>query len=68
MGSYAKYLLLQRFDAIMDKEVQAEQLVAEEEDGMEQLLAEEGLEAAQLVPEESMALPSGPITRSPLRH
>ncbi|CAA7060988.1 unnamed protein product [Microthlaspi erraticum] len=52
------------FDAIMDEEVQAEQPLAEEEDGMEQLLAEEGLEAAQLVPEESIAIPTGPITRS----
>ncbi|CAA7043966.1 unnamed protein product [Microthlaspi erraticum] len=31
---------------------------------MEQLVAEEGLEAEQLVPEESLAIPTGPITRS----
>ncbi|CAA7060941.1 unnamed protein product [Microthlaspi erraticum] len=46
-------------DAIMDEEVQAE-----EGDGMEQLEAEEGLDAAQLEPEESIAIPTGPITRS----
>ncbi|CAA7034296.1 unnamed protein product [Microthlaspi erraticum] len=46
------------------KEVQEKQLLAEEEDGMEQLVAEEGLEAEQLVPEESIAIPTGPITRS----
>ncbi|CAA7013691.1 unnamed protein product [Microthlaspi erraticum] len=51
-------------DAIMDKEVQETQLLAEEGDGMEQLVAEEGLEAEQLVPEESLAIPTGPITRS----
>ncbi|CAA7036487.1 unnamed protein product [Microthlaspi erraticum] len=48
----------------MDEEVQEKQLLAEEEDGMEQLVAEEGLEAEQLVPEESLAIPTGPITRS----
>ncbi|CAA7039934.1 unnamed protein product [Microthlaspi erraticum] len=58
------WFFLSRYDAIMDEEVQEEQLLAEEEDGMEQLLAEEGLEAAQLVPEESIAIPTSPITRS----
>ncbi|CAA7044108.1 unnamed protein product [Microthlaspi erraticum] len=48
----------------MDEEVQAEQLMAEERDRAEQLMAEDGDEAAQLVPEESMAIPTGPITRS----
>ncbi|CAA7021368.1 unnamed protein product [Microthlaspi erraticum] len=48
----------------MDEEVQEKQLLAEEEDGMEQLVAEEGLEAEQLVPEESLAIPTGPFTRS----
>ncbi|CAA7061605.1 unnamed protein product [Microthlaspi erraticum] len=48
----------------MDKEVQEDRPLAEKEDGMEQLVAEEGLEAEQLVPEESLAIPTGPITRS----
>ncbi|CAA7041015.1 unnamed protein product [Microthlaspi erraticum] len=51
-------------DAIMDEEVQAAQPLAKEEEGMEQLEAEEGLEAVQLEPEESLAIPTGPITRS----
>ncbi|CAA7021329.1 unnamed protein product [Microthlaspi erraticum] len=51
-------------DAIMDKEVQEDQPLAEKEDGMEQLVAEERLEAEQLVPEESLAIPTFPITRS----
>ncbi|CAA7013688.1 unnamed protein product, partial [Microthlaspi erraticum] len=51
-------------DAIMDKEVQETQLLAEEGRWNGAACAEEGLEAEQLVPEESLAIPTGPITRS----